>query len=346
MKRFLVAAAVCFLLVAVTAGAGAEVSTTFYGYTWLRYTFVDNVTSAENMFSIPRCYIGAKIKTDSIAEGLVLLNLESKQYGQSQVSHTDTNTLAASSALADWLVYLKCAYVDLKGLLPVPGMKIRFGLQGVYFCLTDLWGYPVTAREVADVNGLMSSADMGVALIGDIAEGRGDYQIAVYNGTGYKLVEDDPKKAVAVSLKIKPLPIMWVRGSYFADFANTLQAPVNKQRIGLAAGFDIPVLSGHFGYVIPSDPSVATVKQGRAMELFLLGRIPGSPFEFGCKYDSYKEDVSSTAAAATDNSRVSGGLNWQIAENVLMQFDVENKMYDDTTKNRETSYIVQTKLSW
>lgn len=340
-----------FLAATVFACTGrADVSTTFYGYTWARYAVTaTGTTDSENEFLIPRCYIRLKTKVDEVAEAAVTFDLNNSEYAQSYIKTSDFNdtgnyTGSGPHKAADFIIYLKYAYLDLKNI--IPEAVIRFGIQKVYFGAIDKWEYPLPVKEIMDDNKLLSSADLGLGIDGNIPGGWGEYQIGVYNGNGYKKMEDDPKKAVAASVMFVPLPGIWTRLSYYGDFKNDLQAKIDSQRVGVVAGFAFYPLEGHVQYSVPSDPSTTPVKTGKALEVFAVSKIPSTPLEVAFKYDNYVEDSTAAAAGSKDYAKVAGGMNWHVCENVKMQFAVENKTFVKAGTDAVMQGIVQAVFGW
>ena len=92
-------------------------------------------------------------------------------------------------------VFLKYAYVEIRRV--IPAHKIRFGLQsppwGGYI-EQNYWGYRLVDQAFFDYWKFFSTADFGVGILGELWEGKINYQLAVLNGEGYKKIEQDQFK--------------------------------------------------------------------------------------------------------------------------------------------------------
>ncbi len=210
-----------------------------YGYQWIRYSDqYNNFNDVSSLIQVPRTYIRTKVKTNDY-EGELTLDINnvandqgfSVATGVTPVSAPNANTYTANtktlnvvnsatgSGSVDWAIWIKKAFVDLKALpfLKDADMKVRVGQQDSYFGTIDTWQYPVIEKVIEDYTGVISSADMGVALLGNIPMGFGDYQIAVYDGNGYKKMESDLDKPILASVNIVPYAGFSLRGSIYAS---------------------------------------------------------------------------------------------------------------------------------
>jgi hypothetical protein len=355
MRNFFCLLLACFTATAV-AGELLAAETTFYGYTWLRYSVLNSVrdaagtTASSNSFEIPRCYIRMKTKINDFVSGQVTLDINNSSKAQSYITTTTGGMVAAQTTVADWRTYLKYAYAEFGGL--IPDAVIRMGMQKVYFATLDIWEYPTIQKEITDLAGLLSSADQGIAIDGNIPGGWGDYQIGLFNGTGYAKIEDNARKAACVSAMIVPCPGIWLRGSYYADITTSGASDTlaDKIRGGIVMGFNFYPVNGHIEYVAPVAPKTGV--SGAAAEIFLQSKIPADisilkNMDVVIRADYYKADAakSGTNAGTSDACWVIGGVNYKAAENVILQFNVENKVYEKTGFS-DTTYTAQTVLNW
>jgi len=354
-KVMLVILAAVLSLAGTVRSQAAE--TSFYGYTWLRYSAIDtwkyndgSFWTSTNSFEIPRCYIRLKTKFSDMISGQVTLDINNSSAAQSYVTTTTAGTVTAQTTVADWRMYVKYAYADFAGL--IPDAVIRVGMQKVYFGTIDLWEYPVIQKEIVDLAGLLSSADQGIAIDGNIPGGWGDYQVALYNGSGYAKMETNPKKAGCVSATIVPFPGIWLRGSYYGDITTTgaTDTQVDKLRSSAVLGFNFFPVNGHLEYIIPFNPK--TGEQGSAAELFLQSKIPfdiavlkNMDLVFRADYYKVNVDKKGTSANASDAGWIIAGFNYKAAEGLNLQFNAENKVFEKTGLHTMT-YTAQTVLSW
>ena len=109
-------------------------------------------------------------------------------------------------------VFVKHAYLSWKGL--VPDAKLYIGMAGTptwSFYAEPYWAYRGLSKTLLDkfkdVTGTdidVSSAALGVALKGSLADGMVGYHAFVSNGRGYGHVEDDKYKKVALQGSLHP----------------------------------------------------------------------------------------------------------------------------------------------
>jgi hypothetical protein len=222
--------ALSFVLAAVFAVsffvfAQADVTTTFYGFQWLRYdyqqyggSYASTPSTSNNTFSIPRTYLRFKASDpDAGYEGNITMDIN--------------NTNNGEAGNIDWASWLKYAYVDFTKIpfLSDIGATVRAGQQAVYFGTIDTWQFPTIEKSIEDKNGVMNGCDNGVSIVGKIPSGFGTYQAAVYNGTGYKTIAYDSNqnitdKAYDLSVNLTPISNAYLRISYFHKLTNAINA--------------------------------------------------------------------------------------------------------------------------
>lgn len=174
---------------------------TLSGHVWLRHTLQYNdVVPKTNALSINRNYITMKLTgTDYISN--VILDIVNKSGAQAD---------------GDFSVWLKNVYVELTKVpfLADAGINVRAGIQSMYTGTNTLWKYNLYEVPIESVVGL-SSADMGVALIGKALDKMITYELAAYSGDGYKKVESDMLKALCADVKVNVLEGLNIIGTYY-----------------------------------------------------------------------------------------------------------------------------------
>jgi len=223
------------------AFAFADVTTSFYGYQWLRYDYqvyggsYGPATDAggndsDNTFSIPRTYLRWKMSDPTAGyEGNLTLDINNTDSGENSGKNWSKDLPGAiTTGSIDWAIWVKNAYVDFTNipLLSNIDALVRVGQQNVYFGTIDTWTYPTIEKSIEDKNGVISSADQGISLVGKIG-GWGGYEAAVYNGTGYKTIADDSNqditdKAYDLSVLLTPFAGIYARASYYHRLTNPL----------------------------------------------------------------------------------------------------------------------------
>lgn len=237
--------ALSFILAAVFAltffaFAFADVTTTFYGIQWLRYdyqvyggsygpaTFAGG-NDSNNTFTIPRTYLRWKMAGDGY-EGNITLDINNTDGGENSGKNWSKDLPGALTAGSiDWAIWVKKATVDFTNIpfLSSIDAAVRVGQQDVYFGTIDTWSYPTIEKAIEDKNGVISSADQGISIVGKMPQGLGAYELAVYNGTGYKTTaldsnQDITDKAYDISVLLTPIAGIYARASYYHRLTNPL----------------------------------------------------------------------------------------------------------------------------
>lgn len=347
MKKSVLMAVV--FVMAFTAAAMAEFKVTFQGYQWLRYEVIQvgakqDSTSDRNSFSIPRTYLRMRAIDSSLGiGGFLTVDINNDQFGQ-KVATT------ASAGAVDWGIWVKYGYVDFD--LPVPEMKLRVGLQKFYFGSVDKWAYPITLSQAyADRHRIIpSSAEQGIALVGILPEGWGDYELAVYNGAGYKKLEDNAEKMYVVSSTIVPLPGLSVRGSYLKTITNAIDAPTRDySATGVVVTYATGPVEAWVEYNVKKEVRNATATNSGVREgvIAYLGVKLFDPLLLSLRYDAHNPD---TGAERDEVNFIMAGLTYSLSDKIDLQFSYEleqPKMLTGHPNNdHRNRFQVQTKWSW
>ena len=159
------------LLVAAVLFAGLQPGETqIAGKTWLRFGHtISDGNTLESGFEVARGYFVWSHQFTS--------NIGTKFNVDLYSSDKDSDANGAG-------LKLKAAYVEFGGI--VPDAKIKVGLIKHYFGTVYDYDYRIIQKDPADKYGYAASADYGIALDGHIPSGWGNYQLAIYNGEGYK----------------------------------------------------------------------------------------------------------------------------------------------------------------
>ena len=334
---------------------GAAASTTFYGYTWFRETGTsDHFNDTDNntsKASIERTYLRWKLSYEDNIEGNITLDIPMK---------------AGNTANSDWTTLVKNAYVDVKNQLPLD-TSIRIGQQPVYFAMIDKWEYPIIYKNLEDNLGLLSSADLGIGLLGVIPGGWGDFQLATYGGNGYaKPTDTDNNAATCASVNLIPIPGLSVRGSiYNSEVASGDSYAKNgvvtgKWYNGLAVNYYVGPLwfmwEGVEGMKPKSDFSDSLKVSGNSK---MVGWNINEQWQVLVREDIYDPDVDNKLRG-TDNKTNSKtdqmmyGINYQWFADLKLQLDYSNLKYeggiqDSTVSNaryEESQTVMQAVFSF
>jgi len=336
----------------------AEVKTKFFGYQWLRYT--DIVLGADKQgdsgISIPRTYLRWKMEdNDAGWVGEITLDIASTKGGQVVDAKTSTINPTSVQGNVDFSILPKYAYVDFTAIpiLKDIDMKLRVGQQKNYFGTVELWEYPLIEKTITDLRKVIASADLGIALLGDLPEGYGQYELAMHNGSGYKNLDSNVEKQYTGSLMLFPISGLMLRGSYMI---NNQAATGTDSKIKRASDFVaqytinfLPVPMQILGeYVVVENPLNAGVgKSGVSEGYMLFGSIDLLDWmQLAFRFDNWNAD---TSKANDETNLYIAGVNFKINENNLLQinYQLEQPQFGGYA---ETSHIntlmAQLKWSW
>jgi hypothetical protein len=337
----------------------ADVTTTFTGYQWLRYDYQVYGSSpaavtpkSNNTFSIPRTYLTLKIADKTAGyDGNITMDINNTSGGENSGT-----TLGA----IDWASWLKFAYVNFNTIpfLSDAGITLRVGEQKVYFAQVDTWTYPLIEKTMADKSLGIPTADQGIALDGKVPGGWGSYQLAVYNGTGFKLYDADGNtgnmytdKCYDAALMVTPMQGLYARISYL----HKTLTPLGVTSLGYNA---TDILIG--GTVGPVDATLEYLAACNAAK-YAVGKSGVSvgvsgyiavkvldPLSIYARIDSYNPD---TRVTLDETNFYALGVNLKLAPAMTLQVDYQldaNRYTQHGTKDNNLTNNNQweTQLVW
>jgi len=323
----------------------------FYGYTWFRETgtvaqYSDTLNDTSKP-SIERAYLRWKLKYEENLEGNITLDIPMK---------------SANTANSDWTTLVKYAFVDVKDILPEKGF-MRIGVQPIYFAMIDKWEYPMVYKPLEDQLGLLSSADLGVSIQGNLPGGWADYQIAAFGGNGYaKPTETDNNTATNLSMTIYPVSGLSIRGSSYNSIVSSGDAyakegiQAGKWYNGVAVSYTAgPVLLMWEGIEGMKPNSVMSdsfkVSGNSKMVLWNMNDL----WAVAVREDMYDPDVNNEIKAnnTTDSvqDRMIYGVNYKWMKDLLLQLNYSKLIYaggnqDLASNARYTEYQTILQLKW
>lgn len=353
----------------------AELSTKFYGYQWLRYTDViyGADIQSDSGLSIQRTYLRWKMEDkDAGWLGEITVDINNVKGGQeistssantgatdadgsgTTITVTHTHTYDKASGKIDFAIWLKYAYVDFNQipLLKDIDAKIRIGMQKNYFGTVELWEYPLIEKEITDLRKVISSADLGVALLGELPEGYGSYELAVHNGKGYKNMEDNVEKQYTASLMLIPLPGLTTRVSYMlnnpvphgtAEKTKRATAAFAQYKTHIVIPFEV---LGEY-VVVTAPANSGPGKSGCSVGYMLFGQFNLTDWiNIAIRYDNWNPDTYKTN---DELNLYIAGVNLKINENNLLQlnYQLEQPQFGgySPTQHKNT-WMAQLKWSW
>ncbi len=305
-----------------------------YGYFWMRYTYENpttpDVEENEHEFAIERGYVRWKTKGEPVSfSGTIDI----------------TNKAKATSA-SDWNFRLKYAQADW--LLPyisktIPEAKLMIGLQKVYFGFMDIWEYPVIEKNLEEAEKKTNSADLGLGFYGLIPAGYGEFAVQVFNGNGYSNVtENNTNKALCSNLALIPIPGIMLKGSLWLaktpQIIDSVETQVDQNRyVGLLQlKYGPATIVGEI--LLSKDHNTEGFGYSAFGELMLKTYL-----SLLARYDVWDKNKEQTNDA---HNRIIAGINYAVANNLLIQTNYQIKGYEDPEKEAEDKVMVQFKYSY
>lgn len=155
-----------------------------------------------NAFVFRRIYFTFENNITEAIKVRVRLESESEKYGESKKINP----------------FVKHAFLQWSGLLPGQDLYVGMIETNAFKNSEELWGYRSIEKTIMDLNKISSSADMGLAIKGDLYGSKIHHWLAVFNGAGYGSSEIDRFKKVGYALWLTPLRGLIIEG--YADYEN------------------------------------------------------------------------------------------------------------------------------
>ncbi len=322
------------------------------GLSYIDYSFGQAAQNNYNRFTLQRVYIN--------------VNKEITPWFKARITPDIT---AGADKTGDYTIRMKYAYADFlpSDLGYLTDTTIRAGLEQTPFLEFEeaLNGYRMQSPMFQDKRGIITSSDLGISMLGNIAgklgkkqtealgnskfAGRyGTYSIGVYNGGGYSAAnEKNHNKSIQARLTIRPLPDMLpgLQLTYFGITGEDNDTPsatgatngktqkwTNKTGL-ISYQHRLFVLSGEYMRgkgSFKGDTATAKDKSGYS----IFGKIILPVYEkaaFFARYDSFDPDKN----ASNDRIKTTiGGASYRIyGDNYLVaayeKTHTEGTTYDD-----------------
>jgi len=244
---------------------------------------------------------------------------------------------------------LKYAYLDFKNLLPIQDSKLTVGLLKTYFGTIYSWSYPTVAKDPSDMYDICSSTDYGFAVSGDMPSKLGEYNLAMYNGEGYKKTGGEVNKhpAFVGNARFNFMKNITVGGSaYLANKVGTSEPYDEKQAFAGMGHFTfgpVDVLAEYIthNYTDNNKSSTDITSSG----FMVMPVIELTPYlDLVLRYDQWDPNTD-----ADDDKRnlMVGGVNFKISEaskGVMLQLNYENHSYESDSSEDTNKIVAQ--LRW
>jgi len=249
----------------------------------------------------------------------------------------------------DFGMWLKFCYIELNKLLP--GFTLRAGAQKVYFATLDAWSYPLIEASLEDKNKVMGSADQGVAALWEIPAGYGSVEAGLYNGAGYKKMEDNAEKLYVASARVNPFAgsqykDIYARASYLKMLKNAFGKPAaDYSSTAVVMGFKNDNCWGYAEYLVRTDATLVSASKSGAAEgvcVFAGAKIWGQ-FSADIRFDSWNPD---TKAVRDEVNTYIAGVNYELNKKVTFQLNWQSDQAKFGGAANYNKIMTQVKLDW
>lgn len=113
--------------------------------------------------------------------------------------------------------FVKHAYLEWNDFIPSHKLYLGIAETNAFKNAETYWGYRSIEKTAMDLNKISSSADMGIALKGDLGV-LAHHWLTLFNGTGYGSPEGDRYKKVGYAFWLTPVKGLILEG--YADYEN------------------------------------------------------------------------------------------------------------------------------
>lgn len=336
MKKVLLAAVLLTFfssfLSALTLVQKSETSPEFIlsGHVWGRYSIG---------------YIGENISLNrmSLERNYITMKLNGADYN-SNITLDIVNREAAQKS-GDFQVWVKMGYLELTKLplLSDAGINLRAGIQLMYTGTNPVWKYNLYEVPVEGRAGL-SSADMGIALIGTALEKRISYEVAMYSGDGFSKLDGDVMKALCGNVKVNIIDNLNLILTYYnkAGVNSMDKDPFKRNVSELVLTYSNGMLSDSYAMVMEKTGPRAAGKSGVMQVFSVYAGI--KPFDLLSIHARFDLENTDTAVANDEIYQYYAGLLIPVAEKVNLMLDYSLKQKKGAIN--DNLFIAQAKWDW
>jgi len=146
--------------------------------------------------------------------------------------------------------FVKHAYLEWTNLIPSHKLYLGMAETNAFKNTESYWGYRSIEKTIMDLNKISSSADMGIALKGDLGN-VAHHWLTIHHGTGYGSSEVDKYKKIGYAFWLTPVAGLILEGyfDYENQDPNTGTFQYLKDYFHCSAYY---TMKGFLGYSAPS----------------------------------------------------------------------------------------------
>ncbi|MGC9366745.1 MAG: hypothetical protein ACP5FK_06855 [bacterium] len=319
VSKKLLLSVISFSILFVTLAYGLDVNLSME--IWDRWTIVNQDSITENYMSVERAYFRIEPKFGDYIKGRFNIDVFSSDKGN------DANGAGLK---------LKYAYLDFVNLIDYH--TITVGLMKNYFGTIYDWEYPTIEKDINDLEHVLSSTDYGLGVTGKFDYFT--YNVAVYNGEGYKKTGDDvnTNPCFMGNVRISPIEYFTIGGSIRYHKYGTVDSINDEYNTQMAyagvANINFDPINIWFEYIVDQDddPNLDTTitAQGfTVMPVLSLKNMTGADVELVARYDQWDPN---TDVDDDGHNRIIAGINWNAykdgSNKVMIQANYERLSWE------------------
>ncbi len=308
------------LLLPSAAYAQGQTQVIVSGVGYLQYVYqLKDTANHNNNFDVTRAYV----------------NLIGRFAGGVGARVTlDVNRPAGDNSLRYRLKYAFATYTPT-------GSPLTFKLGMIHTPWVDfeetLWEYRMQGTTVLDRNGYLTSSDIGFGVDGKWGPDNVNMQLAFVNGEGYSGGPGDQRKDVEARVSVRALMtddssrVGGLRISGYGGYGKPSTGGQRNRFLGMVSFKTKHVtLAALFAAVKDSVTGTPTPSvSGRVMSAFGVYKVPNSKVGFIARVDIVDPNTGS-AANSDKQTRIIGGISYQLSPNLRLLLDIDNLSYQGT----------------
>src|SRR5205809_6694771 len=197
-----------------------------------------------------------------------------------------------------------------------------------------LWDYRMQGSMALDRNGYATAADFGAGIDGKWKDDLVNGQLTVVNGEGYSGGTGDKRKDVQARVSVRLLDtddnsrVGGLRITGYAGLGKYNGGGDRDRFLGMLSYRTKEfTLAGEFASTKDTVPAAAANVTGRVMSGFGVYHIPKSSAALIARVDVLDPN---TSASGDRQTRIIGGLSYQVSPNLRVLADVDNLSYQGT----------------
>jgi hypothetical protein len=218
---------------------------------------------------------------------------------------------------------IKYAYVEFKNPLGLANQTFRIGMNPTAWegYLNDWWGYRWIEKTPSGTWKMTTSSDLGITLLGSLAEKMISYQVSLSNGEGYNgTAEKDSAKSFEATVELFPVQSFPLH--FFGHMRMSQQVSEIESKDNFYAGavyYKDSTLRLGAEYMVGKQAEVSKSL------ISLIGSITFDQFSILGRYDIFDpaDDVD-----GNNQNLLIAGVGYQLSKNVQAMLDIKLKSFE------------------